>query len=82
MPKNYSSMTIPALKSECSIRGLPQGGRKAQLVARLEEYDRNNNDDGNDDAMSDVGGGDDEPAQQSNMPQGLALQFVYFYNRL
>jgi hypothetical protein len=37
---NYSQMTVPELKKLCRERSLRVGGKKAVLIARLEEYDR------------------------------------------
>ena len=35
---NWESLTVAQLKEECKSRGLSVGGKKADLVARLEEY--------------------------------------------
>ena len=34
---NWESLTVAQLKEECKSRGLSVGGKKADLVARLEE---------------------------------------------
>ena len=36
---DFSSMKVAELKSELKTRGLPVSGKKAELVARLEEYE-------------------------------------------
>ena len=35
---NWESLTVAQLKEECKKRGLASGGKKAELVARLEDY--------------------------------------------
>ncbi|MCH2440897.1 MAG: M28 family peptidase [Candidatus Thalassarchaeum sp.] len=35
---NWDSLTVAQLKEECKKRGLASGGKKAELVARLEDY--------------------------------------------
>jgi len=35
---NWESLTVAQLKKECKKRGLASGGKKAELVARLEDY--------------------------------------------
>ena len=35
---NWESLTVAQLKEECKSRGLSVGGKKGDLVARLEEY--------------------------------------------
>ena len=35
--RDWSVLTVPELKAELKERGLPVSGRKAELVARLEE---------------------------------------------
>ena len=35
---NWESLTVAQLKEECKSRGLSVGGKKADLVARLEEH--------------------------------------------
>jgi len=37
---DYSSMKVPELKKLLSERSLPQSGNKADLIARLQEYDK------------------------------------------
>lgn len=37
---DYESMSTPELQQECKHRGLPSGRAKADLVARLTEYDQ------------------------------------------
>ncbi len=39
----YGRLTVPALKKELAQRGAKTSGRKAELVERLEAYDRNDN---------------------------------------
>ena len=43
MPIDRSKWTIPILKAECRQRGIRLEGRKADLIERLESYDRNEN---------------------------------------
>jgi hypothetical protein len=37
--KDYSDLTVEALKEELEARGLPKSGNKDELIARLEEDD-------------------------------------------
>jgi len=37
---DYKKMTVPQLKIELAARGLPQVGKKAELVKRLEDYEK------------------------------------------
>jgi hypothetical protein len=37
--KDYSDLTVDALKEELERRGLPKSGTKTELIARLEEND-------------------------------------------
>jgi len=40
MTEKYDKMGVPALKKECSSRGISDAGEKSDLVARLAAYDR------------------------------------------
>ena len=37
---DFKKMTVPQLKNELDARGLPQVGKKAELVKRLEDYEK------------------------------------------
>ena len=39
MPTDWGSLKVVDLKEECRSRNLLVGGKKAELVARLEEYE-------------------------------------------
>ena len=43
MASGFGHMSVIQLKKELSIRGAKTSGRKAELVARLEAYERNDN---------------------------------------
>lgn len=43
MSSQFGRLTVNELKKELSRRGAKTTGRKAELVARLEAYDRNDN---------------------------------------
>ena len=43
MPSDFGHLSVNELKKELSRRGAKTTGRKAELVARLEAYDRNDN---------------------------------------
>ena len=36
---DWSSLTVVKLKEECKKRGLPVGGKKSELVERLEQHE-------------------------------------------
>jgi len=36
----WNDLTVPQLKEELTMRGLETNGKKADLVARLEQYDK------------------------------------------
>ena len=40
-PIDRSGRKVPQLKKECSERGIKSTGRKAELIQRLADYDRN-----------------------------------------
>jgi SAP domain len=42
LPGDYGDWTVPQLQEEAAARELPTSGRKADLVARLQEYDATN----------------------------------------
>jgi hypothetical protein len=42
----YEDWNAADLKAECENRGLPKGGNKSDLIARLEEHDASEPDDG------------------------------------
>ena len=58
---NWESLTVAQLKEECKSRGLSVGGKKADLVARLEEYTIPN------DVL------DAEIADESSQPNGRSI---------
>jgi len=58
---NWESLTVAQLKEECKSRGLSVGGKKADLVARLEEYTIPN------DVL------DAEIADESSLPNGRSI---------
>jgi hypothetical protein len=41
MPNKYGKWTVTVLKKELAARGAKLSGRKAELIDRLEAYDRN-----------------------------------------
>ena len=41
MPADWGSLKVVDLKEECRSRGLLVGGKKAELIARLEEHEAN-----------------------------------------
>lgn len=40
MSQDYAASKVPELKKLLNERGLPQGGNKAELIARLQENDK------------------------------------------
>lgn len=49
-PEDYNNWTMDQLSWELGNRSLPKSGKKADLVARLEEDDENSSDDDEDDS--------------------------------